>query len=394
MKRIIPIFLSLFLAITLCLPICAVPLSLSETFYADGKDTILPESASGNGVLVGWTAEVNDSVILLAPGEKYTSDTEVLFEPVFVRFSLYSGASVRYVSPVGLRFTTRVDESDYQKLSEMTDDFSFGTLVSVEDMINGSFTKEAIENDGGTALEIPAKVWMSQNSNERTYSGVIANIKESNYGRRFCARPYVNISYTNGEKRTVYGDFDSESNARSVAYVSSCAVNDESNTLSAEQKATLSSFFELKEISINLTTPTLGATVEDAYAVKTTNNYTVFTGWECQFLGKKPEIFLDEYAYRSLVIVTPAEGMVITENTEIIFNGASLKDENGAFIKKADSLENNKLFILRTYERFGVSWAYGSKPEAVCGSCEKTLHINTLSICPYCDNNLADNINK
>lgn len=140
-----------------------------------------------------------------------------------------------------------------------------------------------------------------------------------------------------------------------------------------------------------MASPKLNAKVEDAYTVDPTYNYTVLTGWECQFLGKKPEIFLSEYAYRSLIAVKPAEAMIITENTKIIYNGVSLRDKNGSFIKKADSIENNRLYILRTYEPFNVSWAYSSGLETVCASCGKTIHVNTLSICPYCDGNIAEN---
>ena len=70
-----------------------------------------------------------------------------------------------------------------------------------------------------------------------------------------------------------------------------------------------------------------------------------------------PDVFLDEFAYRSTITVTPSEGMVITDNTEIYYNGESLRGEDGALRLKADKIENNTLTITRTYQ-FNVSWAY------------------------------------
>ncbi|MCI8590661.1 MAG: hypothetical protein HFE77_08155 [Clostridiales bacterium] len=103
------------------------------------------------------------------------------------------GASIRYDSPVGLRFTCSITAEDFSSISE------FGTEIK----------------RGNDALKIPAEVYISGDPNEGgevIYTGVLSHLKKIHYETDFTARAYAVI---NGV--TVYSESSFTANAKDTA---------------------------------------------------------------------------------------------------------------------------------------------------------------------------------
>ncbi|MCI8331604.1 MAG: hypothetical protein HFE78_02105 [Clostridiales bacterium] len=107
--------------------------------------------------------------------------------------SVKPGASIRYVSPVGLRFTCSITAEDFSAISE------FGTEIK----------------RGNDALKIPAEVYISgdpEEGGEVVYTGVLSHLMKNHYTTNFTARAYAVI---NGV--TVYSDSSFTANAKDTA---------------------------------------------------------------------------------------------------------------------------------------------------------------------------------
>ena len=115
------------------------------------------------------------------------------------------GVSVRYDSPSGIRFLTEVDKNDFfksyysdEKYKYSGADITFGTLLIPADDLDGELTVNT-----ANAVNIEARVILSQNSDKLSYTAVLYGFPETidAYKGALTVRSYA--KYNDGTK-TVY----------------------------------------------------------------------------------------------------------------------------------------------------------------------------------------------
>ena len=163
---------------------------------------------------------------------------------------LLEGAQVRYNTPTGLRFISKVNAKTVTDLNEIgATDIKFGTLIVPEDYLTAEgapeFTKSAFTAAGKRFLDIEyTGKTVAENENDYfEMKAAIVKIKPGNYNRNFAARSYVSYKI-DGKEYTTYSDYDLTNNSRSVKYVATKLMEDteEYNKLSEEQKKNVNAF--------------------------------------------------------------------------------------------------------------------------------------------------------
>ncbi len=219
-----------------------------KTITTDFKETItLPDNTfTREGYkFAGWLTEVDGEKIFLPEGAEYTVTSDVEFEAVWIDIDMQIGASVRTASPTGLRFYTRVDTDSYNTIKAIDTNAKCGTFISPFDYFtDGIYTMEWLTENNRSYLDIENVAFAEENILYKEYRGVISNIMTKNYNRLFVGRGYIQFSYTNGEKNTIYTDFTQEDNARAVAAVAKKALEDTTANYTDEQKSVLKQFAE------------------------------------------------------------------------------------------------------------------------------------------------------
>lgn len=321
----------------------------SVAFQAEPGRVTLPADAQVDGILAGWSATVGDEKIFLAPGAEYTAQQRVEFTPVSVRMSM-TGAFIRTQSPAGLRFTTRVMAQDYQSLKASAAAFHFGTLIAPTDSIGSSFTAEALAQAGEAHLQAKTTVWQTIRAAERTYTAVLADLKESNYNRYFSAVPYIEITYTDGHTQTLYGSYDPQVQSAAAYPLAADALGQMQGYTEAER-----SVFQLyyDRVGVDLLLPPAAAGEAPQAALYRTPGarYGVWTDWVCQFVEPMHEIFQNDFGYQATITVTPAAGASFSENTKLYLNGEPLT-QGYSFDEKG------RLIIIKRYALGNYTWAY------------------------------------
>lgn len=198
----------------------------STDHASETAEITLPTATSEGKVLVGWKTATG---ALYPVGGKYTltANSEERLTAAFVAFDMANGASIRLSEPYGLRFVSGYNAADFASLSDFA---SVGTLIAPTDSLNGAelnhtnFTATGsnptmLDIEGSNSLsEAAAKAALAAAySNEYTYfTGTITNLKEANFARRFSARAYVKVTYTDGKVSYFYSEYDETNNARSA----------------------------------------------------------------------------------------------------------------------------------------------------------------------------------
>ena len=160
---------------------------------------------SKDGVHIGWNYDGG----LYPVGYELTPTGDITLVAETLRFAMKDGATVRTVNTkgysYGLRFIADIDEEKFNALT--TAGYlskAYGYILPV-DKIGETFEATT---DG---LSIPTPVKDGQ------IKFAITSIRTSNYNRKFAARAYVEVSYSNGATAKIYTPYDEEKNARSVA---------------------------------------------------------------------------------------------------------------------------------------------------------------------------------
>ncbi|MBQ8696276.1 MAG: hypothetical protein IJ519_01025 [Clostridia bacterium] len=342
--------LTLILAVIMAVcSFSAVAVTADGLFVSAGTVT-LPTEADTGSMLVAWSYEKDGETVLLAPGAEFTAEQDMELSPLYLDLEMIGGASVRTATPAGLRFTTNVNEPQYQALVATGAEFELGTIIVPSEYITGEFTYDAITGAGKACLRIPCRIFWDHNDTVRTYTGVISNLYEDNYNRNFSARSYVSVTYTDGTELTFYADYNEDAHTRCAYGVSCAALADNSSNLSEDAKAVLLGYFNSVGIDVSYTPAQIGNKPELAVNNIPNGHYTVESEWMCQF-HRMPETFIDDRGFQITITIEAKEGAVITEDTTIIFNGMPI--EAGRY-----TLENGVLTIIRRHVFGEFTWAY------------------------------------
>ena len=192
----------------------------------------LPDKKDSKEVLVGW--QVGDK--LLAPSSSWAVTDESSSEietatPVYAKFYMEDGASIRLGAPAGLRFTTTIDSASYEMLMNNAT-LIFGTTIKT----SGSVVE----------LEILRETsWLSETDNDEnfvshSFNAAMTDIQEKYYETGFIGTGWVEIRYSDAKVMRIYacqGD-----NLRSVKDVAIEALNDQDATYTDKHIEVLNKF--------------------------------------------------------------------------------------------------------------------------------------------------------
>jgi len=343
--------LALFLAILMAVcSFSAISVDAGELFVSAGTTT-LPDEGSESSMLIGWTYKDDTDTVVLAPGASFTAESDVTLEPLYLDMTMVSGASVRTAAPAGLRFTTNLNEPQYQALVATGVKFELGTIIAPNDYITDEFTYAALKDAGKDCLKIPCKIFWGLTDDVRTYTGVISNLYEDNYNREFSARAYVTVTYTDGSEKTFYSAFDKSANTRTAYGVSCAALADSSANLSEAASAVLQKYFDSVGIDIAYAKPVVGNAPDTPTNSIKNAGYSISHSWLCQYDPNVPTIFKNDRGYQITITVTAAEGVEFTKNTIVRLRGKVIKE--GAITR-----ESNKITIIQRHPLGDYTWGY------------------------------------
>ena len=194
--------------------------------YKEGYKLIIKDGNSTTNKAVGNKVKLSDLGIKNSDtqivagykigGKLYSEDYvltvsgEAEIEVIRVAFKMKHGGSIRYVAPIGLRFSANLSESEYNSLKAIVgeNNISFGIeLQRVSDNAIVSTSGERFYIENGSIV----------------YSGVILEIPEDYYTAEFTANAYLLINYEDkSEAIRVYSIEDD--NTRSVYTVAKNAI--------------------------------------------------------------------------------------------------------------------------------------------------------------------------
>ena len=198
----------------------------------EGQVTLPAADQSTGKVSLGWWVDGE----LYQNGATVAATTESTIESAVVEFTQTNGGSVRIKDPTGLRFQTKVNKADYEKIAEVVTEQ--GGVLALTSVVGGSAV--TVENglkvvDAGNAFHVDST------TDEGVYYSSIVGIPEAEYGTNISARGYMTIQYADGSSATVYTELTAVRNIRSVAK-SAQADTEYYNTLTPEQKAIIDGF--------------------------------------------------------------------------------------------------------------------------------------------------------
>ena len=200
----------------------------------------LPKISVSNQFGLGW----------IYGGELYKAGSTIEvpvdgfeIEAVVVEFTQLEGASIRIGTDLngsGIRFTVKLSE-----FSEYID--HIGMLVMPVDLMkNGEFTHDNYTADEDylefVGYSSEAELENYQNYGEGYYlKGSVTKLYESNYVRTFAGRAFMYVNFADG-KEYIYVDYNAVDCERRICDVAKAALEDETQSFTNAQKATLRSY--------------------------------------------------------------------------------------------------------------------------------------------------------
>lgn len=194
--------------------------------------------------LFSWTAANADAAV---PAGKYTQTlTQKLSFDENFSFQIV-GASVRKISPVGLRFFTTIEGADLEKLPQ---DGEFGTLLLPQNLLpeeNALLTVQTESALIAKALTVSSSASVPAGG-MGYYISLVGKTLEENfpqdlYTTNFVARSYFKYTYTptGGEEPVEDVLYSKNQEIRSIAYIAACALVDleQKGTPDADEKSFL-----------------------------------------------------------------------------------------------------------------------------------------------------------
>ena len=178
-----------------------------------------------NNVFIGWTTNTSTLETLYPAGYTFELTDDVTLYPVWLQFSMRSGAAVRTLGQSGLRFLVDVEGAGYQLGVSKNVIKGVGTLIVPTNYLDSglAFVHESFPE--GYYMDMATESWGTQTGNTWTYAAALINISPAQYARSMSARGYLKIAYTTGEAY-VYTDYSKDLHARSIYQVATSAYND------------------------------------------------------------------------------------------------------------------------------------------------------------------------
>ena len=205
----------------------------------DGQVTLPAADLSTGKVSLGWWVDGK----LYQNGATVAATTESTITSAVVGFTQTDGGSVRIKDPTGLRFQTKVNMADYEKIAEVVTEQ--GGVLALTDVVGASAV--TVDNEKCIKVVDADNAFHADSTDtDGIYYSSIVGIPAENYGTNISARGYMTVSYADGSSATVYTALTTVRNIRGVAQ-SAQADTEYYNTLTPEQKAIIDGFAAASE---------------------------------------------------------------------------------------------------------------------------------------------------
>ena len=188
-----------------------------ENTFATLTEADVPAQVPGK-VYLGWmnttTNQLYTSFAVMRKGS---------YEACVIDYDTVKGASVRIAGRSGIRFQTMFDAEQYTALRDAGIIKSFGTLITYTDTITTvgkDFTIENYQDQETFAKVENTKGVFDYTDGSKTYKAYTVGLVDiQDYTKAYSARGYVVIAYANGVTATLYTDFNTTDNSRTIAEV-------------------------------------------------------------------------------------------------------------------------------------------------------------------------------
>ena len=198
--------------------------------YLETTETVsFVAGAQSDKIFIGYANGSN----LYGVNSAYTPTEDIIFNAAYIDFSMHTGASVRKQTDennqYGMRFLAGIAETDLETYGGFITET--GVLILPEDLRAGkeitldNFSAEnkeilKIANEGN---EFAKGVNVTNFEGYGVYTGVITSILPANINRKFSARGYAVIKYSDNTTAIIYTAFGVENNSRSAYEVAKAA---------------------------------------------------------------------------------------------------------------------------------------------------------------------------
>ncbi len=198
--------------------------------YLEATETVtFVAGAQSDKIFIGYANGSN----LYGVNSAYTPTEDIIFNAAYIDFAMHTGASVRKQTDennqYGMRFLAGIAETDLEKYGGFITET--GVLILPEDLRAGkeitldNFSAEnkeilKIANEGN---EFAKGVNVTNFEGYGVYTGVITSILPANINRKFSARGYAVIKYSDNTTAIIYTAFGVENNSRSAYEVAKAA---------------------------------------------------------------------------------------------------------------------------------------------------------------------------
>lgn len=198
--------------------------------YLETTETVsFVAGAQSDKIFIGYANGSN----LYGVNSAYTPTEDIIFNAAYIDFAMHTGASVRKQTDennqYGMRFLAGIAETDLETYGGFITET--GVLILPEDLRAGkeitldNFSAEnkeilKIANEGN---EFAKGVNVKGFEGYGVYTGVITSILPANINRKFSARGYAVIKYSDNTTAIIYTAFGVENNSRSAYEVAKAA---------------------------------------------------------------------------------------------------------------------------------------------------------------------------
>lgn len=198
--------------------------------YLEKTETVtFVAGAQSDKVFIGYANESD----LYGVNSAYTPTEDIIFNAAYIDFAMHTGASVRKQTDeknqYGIRFLAGIAETDLETYGGFITET--GVLILPEDLRAGkeitldNFSAEnkeilKIVNEGN---EFAKGVNVKGFDDYGVYTGVITSILPANINRKFSARGYAVIKYSDNTTAIIYTAFSVKNNSRSAYEVAKAA---------------------------------------------------------------------------------------------------------------------------------------------------------------------------
>ncbi len=180
---------------------------------------------------------------------KALTNTDIVAQ--VVGFDTTEGASVRLKTPTGIRYETKIDKADYDRLVALygAENVETGTYIVPRSMLGTADFRSYFASDmnveGADYVCIVNTGWANKDTVDTDgyylYYGSLVNLQDINYATEFFGIGYIKITDGTNEY-VVYGGYDMDEFTRSIYYVSGRAYKDYAS--GTAEKSVLKSYLD------------------------------------------------------------------------------------------------------------------------------------------------------